>query len=143
MTATVGTYVAYLLVSVALTAWVGWTLARNGKVFLTDVFGGDEGLAEAVNRLLVVGFYLVNLGFVALYLRAGQNVHDLRGAFDTLSVKVGIVLLVLGVLHLGNVWIFNRMRRRSMYGGLYRPEPAPGPRPQAQPQVWTRAGSVR
>jgi hypothetical protein len=137
--ATIGTYVTYLLVSVALTAWVGWSLARNGKVFLTDVFGGNEGLAEAVNRLLVVGFYLVNLGFVALYLRAGKSVHDLRGAFDTLSVKVGIVLLVLGILHLGNVWIFSRMRRRTTYGSAYRAQTVPGP----QSQVFSRAASVR
>ena len=141
MSATIGTHVTYLLVSVALTVWVGWTLARNGKVFLVDVFGGDEGLAEAVNRLLVLGFYLVNLGFVALYLRAGKPVHDLNGAVQTLSVKLGIVLLFLGILHLGNVWIFNRMRRRSLYGSAYRPQGAPGPAPQSQ--VWTRAGSVR
>ena len=64
MTWTVGTYVVYLLVTVPLTIWVATTLSRNGRVFLADVFAGDDGLADAVNRLLVVGFYLLNLGFV-------------------------------------------------------------------------------
>ena len=113
MTWTVGTYLVYLLVTVPLTIWVATTLSRNGRVFLADVFSGDEGLADAVNRLLVVGFYLLNLGFVVLFLRIDDPVADLGGLFDTLSVKVGVVMLTLGVLHFFNVYVFNAIRRRS------------------------------
>jgi hypothetical protein len=111
---TVATYVIYLLVSLGLTLWVGRTLSRSGRVFLADVFQGKDGLAEAVNHLLVVGFYLVNLGFVALWLRGGENdVHDVVGVFQALSYKVGTALLVLGVLHLVNVFVLNRFRREG------------------------------
>jgi hypothetical protein len=111
---TVATYVIYLLISIALTVWVGTTLFRNGRLFLVDVFNGNERLAEAVNRLLIVGFYLLNLGFVTLFLRVRESVVGVRGSFDTLSVKVGTVLLVLGAIHLGNVYVFSRIRRRGM-----------------------------
>ncbi|WP_112490480.1 hypothetical protein [Streptomyces bacillaris] len=113
MDLTVVAYVVYLLISVALTVWVARTLSRNGKVFLADVLKGNEKLAEAVNHLLVVGFYLVNLGFVALYLRNADGVADARELLETLSVKVGVVLLVLGIMHLGNVWVLSRIRRRG------------------------------
>ena len=113
MTWTVATYVAYLLVAVPLTIWVATTLSRNGKVFLEDVFAGNDRLAEAVNKLLVVGFYLLNLGFVSLYLRIGTTVPDAAGALEALSVKIGVVTLVLGVLHFSNVYVFNAIRRRS------------------------------
>jgi hypothetical protein len=113
MNTTVATYLAYLIISVALTIWVGRTLFRNGRLFLVDVFDGNERLADAVNRLLIVGFYLLNLGFVTLFLRVQDDVVGLRGSLDTLSVKVGTVLLVLGGIHLGNVYLFNRIRRRS------------------------------
>ncbi|MFF8956440.1 hypothetical protein [Streptomyces sp. NPDC014894] len=106
-------YIVYLLVSVALTVWVARTLSRNGRIFLGDVMHGNEKLADAVNHLLVVGFYLVNLGFVALYLRVAQDIGNTRDLFDALSVKLGVVLLVLGVLHLGNVYVLNKIRRRS------------------------------
>lgn len=109
---TVATYVAYLLVTVPLTVWVASTLSRNGAVFLADVFAGNEELARAVNRLLVVGFYLLNLGFVSLYLRSGADVSDLRGLLEQLSVKLGVVTLVLGVVHFLNVWVFSSIRRR-------------------------------
>lgn len=114
MNATVVTYVIYLGISVGLTLWVGRTLAVNGRQFLVDVFAGDERLAETVNRLLVVGFYLLNLGFVSLFLRIGGEVDGVRGAFEALSVKVGTVLLVLGAVHLINVYVFSRVRRRTV-----------------------------
>jgi hypothetical protein len=109
----VTTYVLYLLVSIGLTVWVGRTLSRSGQVFLVDVFSGNEELTRAVNHLLVVGFYLVNFGFVVWFLRTADTVVAARDVFETLSVKIGTVLVVLGVLHLANVWVFNKLRRRS------------------------------
>ncbi|MFE7229622.1 hypothetical protein ACWCRF_24575 [Streptomyces sp. NPDC002405] len=128
MDRTVIAYVIYLLVSIALTVWVARTLSRNGRIFLADVLHGDDKLADAVNHLLVVGFYLVNLGFVALYLSGDQSIDDTRGIFEALSTKLGVVLLVLGVMHLGNVYALNRIRRR---GVLEREQVPPVP-----PQDW-------
>jgi hypothetical protein len=114
MNMTVLAYVVYLAVSVGLTMWVARTLSSNGRVFLADVLHGNEPLADAVNRLLVVGFYLVNLGFVALYLKSADTIEDAREVFEALSVKLGVVLLVLGVMHLGNVYVLNKIRRRGL-----------------------------
>ncbi|MEU0334813.1 hypothetical protein [Streptomyces sp. NPDC006193] len=114
MDRTVIAYVIYLAVSIALTVWVARTLSRNGRIFLADVLHGDEKLADAVNHLLVVGFYLVNLGFVALYLSGDETVRDTRGVFEALSAKLGVVLLVLGAMHLANVYVLNRIRRRGI-----------------------------
>ncbi|MET9665450.1 hypothetical protein ABZY19_08755 [Streptomyces sp. NPDC006475] len=129
MDLTVVAYIVYLLISVALTVWVARTLSRNGRIFLADVLHGNEKLADAVNHLLVVGFYLVNLGFVALYLKAADAVADARGLFEALSVKIGVVLLVLGVMHLGNVYVLNKIRRRGI---MEREQVPPVP-----PQGWT------
>ncbi|SEC66506.1 hypothetical protein [Streptomyces sp. TLI_105] len=114
MDLTVVAYIVYLLISVALTIWVARTLSRNGRIFLSDVLHGNEKLADAVNHLLVVGFYLVNFGFVALYLSQDAAVVDARALFEALSVKLGVVLLVLGVMHLGNVYVLNKIRRRGV-----------------------------
>ncbi|MFE6227250.1 hypothetical protein [Streptomyces sp. NPDC057854] len=129
MDLTVVAYTVYLLISVALTVWVARTLSRNGRVFLSDVLHGNEQLADAVNHLLVVGFYLVNFGFVALYLSQDAAVLDARTLFEALSVKLGVVLLVLGVMHLGNVYVLNKIRRR----GVMEREQVP----PVGPQDWT------
>ena len=119
---TAGTYLTYLLISVPLTIWVATTLSRNGRVFLGDVFGDDDGaLADAVNNLLVVGFYLLNLGFVILYLRGDGSVIDLTGVFEALSQKIGVVMLVLGGLHFFNILVFNSIRRRTRAESLRTP----------------------
>ncbi len=113
MNPVVFTYIAYLALAVPITLWVGSTLRRNGRVFLLDVFDGDEELAQAVNHLLVVGFYLVNLGFVSIALKTEDRVIDSQSALEALSVKVGTVVLVLGVLHLANLFVLNKLRRRA------------------------------
>lgn len=108
-------YLLYIAISVGLTIWVGRTLSRNGQVFLIDVFHGSPDLAAAVNRLLIVGFYLVNLGFMAYFLRTTDTIARPQEIFETLSLKVGTVLLVLGALHIGNVLVLARLRRRSVW----------------------------
>ena len=74
MTIEITTYLLYLAISIALTVWVGRTLFKNGRVFLVDVFHGNESLADSVNHLLVVGFYLINFGYVSLALKLGYDV---------------------------------------------------------------------
>ncbi len=118
-------YVIYLGVSIAMTWWVARTLHRNGRVFLVSAFSGDGELADSVNHLLVVGFYLINIGYItlALRLRFGQqlpvNFHEM---IEFLSTKVGLVLVVLGALHLLNIYIFERLRRQSNHRENPRPD---------------------
>lgn len=108
------TYAIYLLVSVALTVWVAKTLHKNGRIFLVDSFGGNEPLADSVNHLLVVGFYLMNIGYVTLALKYGVDIANAREAVETFSTKIGMVLMVLGIMHFFNLLVFTRMRRRAL-----------------------------
>jgi hypothetical protein len=118
----VWTYAVYLAVSVGLTVWVARTLHKNGRVFLVDSFLGNEPLADSVNHLLVVGFYLLNIGFVSLALKLGDPARDVQEAIEYLSTKIGLVLVVLGVIHLFNLYVFSAMRKRA----LRQREPANG-----------------
>jgi hypothetical protein len=110
----VGAYVAYLTISIGLTIWVARTLMKNGRIFLIDTFLENVALADSVNHLLVVGFYLINAGYVTLALKYGTKPNDLPEAIESLSTKVGLVLLVLGVMHFFNLYVFSRLRRRAM-----------------------------
>ena len=112
MNETVITYALYLLTALPMTVWVARTLHRNGRVFLVECFHENEELADSVNHLLVVGFYLINIGFVALYLRLTEEVLAVRGILEAWSAKLGVVLLVLGAMHFFNVYVFTRLRKR-------------------------------
>ena len=110
----VSAHLAYLFISIGVTIWVARTLSKAGQVFLVDAFLGNRPLAESVNHLLVVGFYLINMGFVALALKHGAKPSDLPGAIEALSTKIGFVLLVLGFMHFFNLYVFSRRRKRAM-----------------------------
>jgi len=106
-------YGVYLALSLAATVWVARTLQRNGRSFLVEAFQGNREMADSVNHLLVVGFYLINIGYVALALRTADLVNSVRNAMELICDKVGVVLMVLGVMHFVNVYVFNRMRQRG------------------------------
>jgi hypothetical protein len=115
MNVMVWTYLAYLVVSIALTIWVARTLHRNGRVFLVDSLAGNEPLADSVNHLLVVGFYLINIGAIALALKYGKEAGTVQGAIEYLGTKIGLVLVILGAMHFLNLYIFSRMRHRALH----------------------------
>ena len=118
------TYTLYLLISVGLTMWVARTLHKNGRLFLVDAFHGNEGLADSINHLLVVGFYLINIGYVSLALKYGDKAADLQQLLEALSTKVGLVLLILGGMHFFNLYVFSKMRKRALLHGAPPPIPA-------------------
>ena len=116
-------YFVYLAISLTVTVWVARTLHKRGRVFLIDAFHGNEEMADSVNHLLVVGFYLINAGWVALTLATTSNISDLRQSIELLSNKLGVVLLVLGLMHFFNLYVFSRIRARAIRAN----EPPPFP----------------
>lgn len=112
MNALVTAYLFYVIAATVLTTVVGTTLSKHGRVYLAEVFSHDVRVARSVNQLLVVGFYLVSFGFVALTLTTDSRVTNVADIVELLSVKLGVVALGLGALHLANVALFNRIRKR-------------------------------
>jgi hypothetical protein len=109
----VTTHLAYLSISVVLTVWVARTLHKHGQIFLVEAFGGNERLADSVNRLLVVGFYLINVGYICLMVKHGGRPQMMSNVLEELGTRVGGVLLVLGGMHFMNLYVFSRIRRRA------------------------------
>jgi hypothetical protein len=105
-------YTTYALVTVSLTVWLARVLSRNGAVFLEDVFKDSPKMADAVNQLLVVGFYLLNLGYAALIMKAERG-DTVISAVEVLAWKLGALLMSLGLMHFANLYVFYRIRRRA------------------------------
>jgi hypothetical protein len=124
-TTIVVTYIVYLLISINLTIWVARTLHKRGAIFLVDAFHGNQELAASVNHLLVVGFYLINIGFVSLALKSEAQIVTSRAAIEMLSDKLGWVLLILGGMHFFNLFVFSRVRAHAQNRGVHQPPVAP------------------
>lgn len=105
-------YALYLLISVAITIWVARTLSKNGEVFLVQCFGHNAEIARSTNHLLVVGFYLVNIGFITLTLSIGAEPTTIPETIRFLSSKVGLAVIVVGVMHFFNMSAIARFGRK-------------------------------
>jgi len=102
-------YLTYGVTAVGLITWLARTLYANGALFLEEVFPAREQLAGAVNRLLVTGFVMLNLGWAALLLRAGRPV-DAAAAVEALALRLGLLLITLAVLHFVNLAVLAAVR---------------------------------
>lgn len=107
-------YLIYLPITIALTVWVGHMLFKNGKIFLIDIFSQNKELAASVNQLLLVGFYLINIGYAVFTLSTGGYIQDYKEMIEVLSKKVGVIILILGAMHFANLFIFYKLRKRHV-----------------------------
>ena len=110
-TFTSAAYLLYIVASILITVFVSRTLSKNGEIYLIDGFNGDVDLARSINHMLVVGFYLLNLGFVLLRMRTGVNLTDFEGLITYLSGGLGFVLFALGCAHFLNMFVIHIFRR--------------------------------
>jgi hypothetical protein len=118
------TSVLYITISLILVGLVGRALSRSGRAFWNETFDGQGGVAEAANRLLVVAFYLLSVGFIALTLPSWSNVASTGRALQLLSGRLGVLLLVLGALHVTSTVVFARLRRARSRPVPYLGDPA-------------------
>ena len=108
-------YFSYLFISIVVTVWVGRSLHKNGRVFLVQNFKGNAELADSVNHLLLVGFYLINLGFICLALKEAHRPDTPEDVIEVLSTKEGFVILVLGAMHFFNMYVLTKFRRFKLF----------------------------
>lgn len=122
-------YGVYLVVSIAITVWVGRTLHKNGRIFLVENFSGNEALADSINHLLLVGFYLINLGFISLTMKAQYTPQNIVQGMEFISGKIGLIIVILGVMHFTNMIVLVRFRHFRM--GIAPTDPQTNPATKA------------
>jgi hypothetical protein len=111
-------YLIYLPVSVALTIWVGNTLFKNGRIFLLEIFNGNHEFADSVNKLLLMGFYLINFGYALYTLETWRSLESTQELIENLSVKTGGIVIILGLMHFFNLLVLFKMRKRARQAQL-------------------------
>lgn len=99
------TYGLFFLLVGYITIQVGWTFYKNGEHFIYNLIPEDPHLVQAINKLLLVGYYLLNLGYATLVVSTWETVHDLQELFASLSTKAGLIILGLGAMHFFNLLI--------------------------------------
>ena len=113
MNYTIIAYSIYLPITILITIWVAKTLFVNGRIFLIEIFHQDLTLADSVNKLLLVGFYLINIGYAVYTLKIWGSIDGTQAVIETLSEKIGWIILILGGMHFFNLFILFNLRRKA------------------------------
>lgn len=113
-------YGIYTITTIAITIWVANVLRKNGEPFLKATFKNDEVLAGAVNKLLNVGFYLVNVGYLIFTIKTTAPIEELRVLIETLGWKIGKIVLILGVMHFINMFVLLNLRKNAINREFYK-----------------------
>ncbi|MDC1370329.1 hypothetical protein N8289_00665, partial [Flavobacteriales bacterium] len=95
----------YIVLTTLLIIYVANYLFKNGKSFLLSAFKGNESVANSINNLLKMGFYLVNIGYALISIRYNYNLQSNAQLIEALAVKIGTIVLILGAMHFFNMYI--------------------------------------
>lgn len=122
------TYLLYIGISLTMTFAVGRTLNKNGHIFLMENYADNIQLAKAINSMLLVGFYMINIGFISYTLKidAGQP-QNYAQLIEFLSLKVGFIAIILGVMHFALMFALQQYSQKRV------PNPLAAPRKSVKP----------
>jgi hypothetical protein len=96
-------YLLYLLLTYCITVHVGLAFYRNGRVYILDLLRGDERITDSINRLLLTGYYLLNLGYAALMIRFWPLMQNWQDILTSITLMTGRIMLILSVIHYLNM----------------------------------------
>lgn len=98
-------YSIYLIVTGFIILRVGKICYNNGTVFVENLIPGHHDLCIQINKILLVGYYLTNLGYAATTLISWTKIESLVVLITTVSSKIAFIILALAILHYINIYI--------------------------------------
>ena len=98
-------YLIYLFITYLITVHAGLIFYRNGRVYILRLLHNDEKFTDSINRILLTGYYLLNLGYAALMIRFWKTVHTWTEMTGSIATMTGRILLTLAVMHFFNMTV--------------------------------------
>jgi len=106
-------YIIYLSITYLITVHVGLRFYRNGRIYILTLFQGDAGLTDFVNKLLLVGYYLLNLGYAAVMIRFWDTITTWTALLTSICTMTGKIMLTLAVIHFANMGLLYLFSKRN------------------------------
>lgn len=98
-------YIIFLVVIIFIIVYVGRYFYSNGRVFIIALFNGHAALADQVNKLLLMAYYLFNIGYAFLKLKQWQKIDNTESLFSSLATNIGLLIFILALIHYVNMLV--------------------------------------
>jgi len=96
-------YIIYLAITFFITIRVGWFFFTNGRIYLENIFIENPQMVDPINKILLTGYYLLNLGFAAVSILSWNHISSIYLLIEALSQNTGMICIILGIIHFINM----------------------------------------
>ncbi|MUU79572.1 hypothetical protein [Winogradskyella endarachnes] len=108
------TYLIYLPIICFIMLKVGWLFYKNGEVFLLDIFQQNQPLVSSINKLLLIGYYLLNIGYAILTISYWEHLESTIEIINSLSLTLGRIIIILALMHYNNIFILKFINKQKL-----------------------------
>lgn len=98
-------YGIFITLIVLIIVVVGKICYRNGNVFVAELIPDHLELCQQINKILLVGYYLVNIGYGAMTLVDWETITSPLQLVEVIAIKISIIISILSILHYLNIII--------------------------------------
>ncbi|UTW65746.1 hypothetical protein KFE94_13950 [bacterium SCSIO 12643] len=95
-------YLIYIPITIFITVYVGKQCHTHGIHYVKPSFANEE-IAIAVNNMLLVGYYLVNIGYAVIRIQNWEYISSFTELYSSISTHVGQIIMLLALLHYINI----------------------------------------
>lgn len=100
-------YGIYLSITVFIIVVVGKTCYRNGNIYVLALIPEHADLCHRINSILLIGYYLINIGYATTTLISWQKINLLTELVEIIAMKTAIIMGILCLLHYLNIFIIS------------------------------------
>ena len=101
-------YIIFLTVIIFIIIVVGRLCYRNGNVYVSALLPGHENLCYRVNKMLLLGYYLLNIGYAAMTIVNWETVTSLPQLIELIAFRLALIIGILSVLHYTNIFLLTK-----------------------------------
>lgn len=101
-------YVIYLLITTFIIINVGKICYRNGNIYVAQLIPEHKDLCQKTNQVLLIGYYLLNLGYCAMTLISWDKIISYPQLVEVISIKTATIICIIAILHYFNIFILTK-----------------------------------
>jgi hypothetical protein len=105
-------YFIYGIITFFITIRVGWICYKNGIHFI-ELEIQDKLIAANINKLLLTGYYLLNLGYASVMVYTWDTVSNANELIESVVTRSGYIIFSLGVMHYLNIFILSILKKKN------------------------------
>ena len=112
MTLNIIGYLIYLGITAIIIIKVGKICYTNGSIYVAQLIPHHKELCLKINQVLLVAYYLFNLGYCAITLIQWKLITKYSELIEVICTKTAIILFLLATLHYLNILIITKQIKK-------------------------------